>query len=49
VPGHPEDLLPIAPDVVKNAWQAIMFAVLGFDLLGDGLRATPDPRVRGHV
>ncbi len=36
----------IAPHVATFPGLAIMFAVLGFNLLGDGLRDTLDPRLK---
>jgi peptide/nickel transport system permease protein len=43
------DLLLIAPHVATIPGIAIMVAVLGFNLLGDGLRDALDPRLRGQV
>jgi ABC-type dipeptide/oligopeptide/nickel transport system permease subunit len=43
------DLLLIAPHVATIPGLAIMLAVLGFNLLGDGLRDALDPRLRGQV
>jgi peptide/nickel transport system permease protein len=43
------DLLLIAPHVATIPGLAIMVAVLGFNLLGDGLRDALDPRLRGQV
>jgi peptide/nickel transport system permease protein len=42
------DLLLIAPHVATIPGLAIMVAVLGFNLLGDGLRDALDPRLRGE-
>jgi len=41
------DLLLVAPHVATIPGLAIMVAVLGFNLLGDGLRDALDPRLRG--
>jgi ABC-type dipeptide/oligopeptide/nickel transport system permease subunit len=43
------DLLLVAPHVATIPGVAIMIAVLGFNLLGDGLRDALDPRLRGQV
>jgi peptide/nickel transport system permease protein len=43
------DLLLVAPHVATIPGVAIMVAVLGFNLLGDGLRDALDPRLRGQV
>jgi len=43
------DLLLVAPHVATIPGIAIMVAVLGFNLLGDGLRDALDPRLRGQV
>ena len=43
------DLLLVAPHVATIPGIAIMLAVLGFNLLGDGLRDALDPRLRGQV
>jgi peptide/nickel transport system permease protein len=43
------DLLLVAPHVATIPGLAIMVAVLGFNLLGDGLRDALDPRLRGQV
>jgi len=43
------DLLLVAPHVATIPGIAIMIAVLGFNLLGDGLRDALDPRLRGQV
>jgi len=43
------DVLLVAPHVATIPGLAIMFAVLGFNLLGDGLRDALDPRLRGSV
>src|SRR5262245_49378100 len=43
------DLLLLAPHVATIPGLAIMVAVLGFNLLGDGLRDALDPRLRGQV
>jgi peptide/nickel transport system permease protein/oligopeptide transport system permease protein len=43
------DLLLIAPHVATIPGLAIMLAVLGFNLVGDGLRDALDPRLRGQV
>lgn len=40
-----QDLLPIAPTLVLWPGIAIVIAVLGFNLLGDGLRDRLDPRL----
>jgi peptide/nickel transport system permease protein len=42
------DLLLVAPHVATIPGVAIMVAVLGFNLLGDGLRDALDPRLRGN-
>jgi ABC-type dipeptide/oligopeptide/nickel transport system permease subunit len=41
------DFLLVAPHIATIPGLAIMLAVLGFNLLGDGLRDTLDPRLRG--
>ncbi|HEV8674361.1 MAG TPA: ABC transporter permease [Methylomirabilota bacterium] len=41
------DLLLVAPHVATIPGLAIMVAVLGFNLLGDGFRDALDPRLRG--
>lgn len=43
------DFLRIAPHVATIPGLAIMLAVLGFNLLGDGLRDALDPRLRGRL
>jgi ABC-type dipeptide/oligopeptide/nickel transport system permease subunit len=43
------DVLLIAPHVATVPGVAIMIAVLGFNLVGDGLRDALDPRLRGGV
>jgi peptide/nickel transport system permease protein len=43
------DFLLIAPHVATIPGLAIMVAVLGFNLLGDGLRDALDPRLRGAL
>jgi peptide/nickel transport system permease protein len=43
------DVLLVAPHVATIPGLAIMVAVLGFNLLGDGLRDALDPRLRGSV
>jgi peptide/nickel transport system permease protein len=43
------DFLLVAPHIATVPGLAIMVAVLGFNLLGDGLRDALDPRLRGHV
>ena len=43
------DLLLVAPHVATIPGIAIMVAVLGFNLLGDGLRDALDPRLRGQM
>jgi len=43
------DFLLVAPHIATIPGLAIMLAVLGFNLLGDGLRDALDPRLRGHV
>jgi len=40
-------LLELAPWLAIFPGLAIMFCVLGFNLLGDGLRDVLDPRMRG--
>ncbi len=42
------DYLRIAPHVATFPGLAIMLAVLGFNLLGDGLRDALDPRLKGR-
>jgi ABC-type dipeptide/oligopeptide/nickel transport system permease subunit len=42
------DYLRVAPHVATFPGLAIMFAVLGFNLLGDGLRDALDPRLKGR-
>ena len=39
----------VAPHIATIPGLAIMVAVLGFNLLGDGLRDALDPRLRGQV
>jgi peptide/nickel transport system permease protein len=41
------DFLLVTPHITTIPGLAIMFAVLGFNLLGDGLRDALDPRLRG--
>ncbi|HAZ31014.1 TPA: hypothetical protein DCY65_05565 [Candidatus Acetothermia bacterium] len=41
--------LMVAPHVAVFPGLAILFAVLGYNLLGDGLRDALDPRLRGQV
>lgn len=41
--------LRVAPHIATVPGLAIMIAVLGFNLLGDGLRDALDPRLRGQV
>ena len=41
------DFLLVAPHIATIPGLAIMLAVLGFNLLGDGLRDALDPRLRG--
>jgi peptide/nickel transport system permease protein len=43
------DVLLVAPHVATVPGVAIMVAVLGFNLVGDGLRDALDPRLRGSV
>ena len=43
------DVLLVAPHVATVPGMAIMVAVLGFNLVGDGLRDALDPRLRGSV
>jgi peptide/nickel transport system permease protein len=43
------DFLVVAPHIATVPGVAIMVAVLGFNLLGDGLRDALDPRLRGQV
>ncbi len=43
------DFLLMAPHIATIPGLAIMLAVLGFNLLGDGLRDALDPRLRGQV
>ena len=43
------DLLLVAPHVATIPGLAILVAVLGFNLLGDGLRDALDPRLRGRL
>ncbi len=43
------DFLVVAPHIATVPGLAIMVAVLGFNLLGDGLRDALDPRLRGQV
>jgi peptide/nickel transport system permease protein len=43
------DFLLVAPHIATIPGLAIMVAVLGFNLLGDGLRDALDPRLRGQV
>ena len=41
------DFLLVTPHIATIPGLAIMLAVLGFNLLGDGLRDALDPRLRG--
>ena len=41
------DFLLVTPHITTIPGLAIMLAVLGFNLLGDGLRDALDPRLRG--
>jgi peptide/nickel transport system permease protein len=43
------DFLLVAPHIATVPGLAIMVAVLGFNLLGDGLRDALDPRLRGQL
>jgi ABC-type dipeptide/oligopeptide/nickel transport system permease subunit len=43
------DFLRVAPHIATLPGIAIMLAVLGFNLLGDGLRDALDPRLRGQI
>lgn len=43
------DFLRVAPHIATIPGLAIMLAVLGFNLLGDGLRDALDPTLRGQV
>lgn len=43
------DFLRIAPHIATIPGLAIMLAVLGFNLLGDGLRDALDPTLRGQI
>ena len=43
------DFLLVAPHIATIPGLAIMLAVLGFNLLGDGLRDALDTRLRGQV
>ena len=43
------DFLLVAPHIATMPGLAIMVAVLGFNLLGDGLRDALDPRLRGQL
>jgi len=43
------DFLLVAPHIATIPGLAIMLAVLGFNLLGDGLRDALDPRLRGQA
>ena len=43
------DFLRIAPHIATIPGVAIMLAVLGFNLMGDGLRDALDPTLRGRV
>jgi peptide/nickel transport system permease protein len=43
------DFLVVAPHIATVPGLAIMVAVLGFNLLGDGLRDALDPRLRGQI
>src|SRR5690606_10619242 len=42
------DFLRVAPHIATIPGVAIMLAVLGFNLLGDGLRDALDPTLRGR-
>ena len=41
------DFLRVAPHIAAFPGMAIMLVVLGFNLLGDGLRDALDPRLKG--
>jgi peptide/nickel transport system permease protein len=41
------DVLLVAPHVATMPGLAIVVTILGFNLLGDGLRDALDPRLRG--
>lgn len=41
--------LRVAPHVALFPGLAIFFSVLGYNLLGDGLRDALDPRLRGRI
>ena len=43
------DVLLVAPHIATFPGIAILLTVLGFNLLGDGLRDALDPRLRGNV
>jgi len=43
------DFLRVAPHIATFPGIAIMFAVLGFNLMGDGLRDALDPTLRGKI
>lgn len=43
------DFLLVAPHIATVPGLAIMVAVLGFNLLDDGLRDALDPRLRGQL
>jgi peptide/nickel transport system permease protein len=43
------DFLRVAPFIATIPGVAIMLAVLGFNLLGDGLRDALDPTLRGRI
>jgi len=43
------DFLLVAPHITTVPGLAILLAVLGFNLLGDGLRDALDPRLRGQL
>ena len=43
------DFLRVAPHIATIPGVAIMVAVLGFNLMGDGLRDALDPTLRGQM
>lgn len=47
--GRSQDYIRVAPHVATFPGAAIALAVLGFNLLGDGLRDALDPRLKGRL
>jgi len=47
--GRSQTYIRVAPHYAMFPGAAIALAVLGFNLLGDGLRDALDPRLRGRL